>query len=66
MVQIDGSKGFQSGDHNLQVNLFYGEQPLEPTAAGGVPLRVFVAMPGSTMGGGAKSLSHVVYLASFL
>jgi tetratricopeptide (TPR) repeat protein len=50
MVQVDGSQGFQAGDHNVQVNVFYGEQPREPAAAGGIPLRIFVAMPGSTMG----------------
>jgi tetratricopeptide (TPR) repeat protein len=54
MVQVDGSQGFQAGDHNVQVNLFYGEQPREETPAGGIPLRVFVAMPGSTMGTGAR------------
>lgn len=54
MVQVDDSQGFQAGDHNVQVNLFYGGQRREQAVPGGIPLRVFVAMPGSTMGGGAR------------
>jgi tetratricopeptide (TPR) repeat protein len=54
MVQVDGSQGFQAGDNNIQVNLFYGEQSLEAVAAGSIPLRIFAAMPGSTMGEGAR------------
>src|SRR5258708_6075679 len=54
MVQVDGSQGFQAGDHNVQVNLFYGEQARESAGSDGIPLRIFVAMPGSTMGEGAR------------
>lgn len=54
MVRVGDSQGFQAGDHNVQVNLFYGKQPRELTAADGIPLRVFVAMPGSAMGEGSR------------
>lgn len=54
MVQVDDSKGFQTGDKNVQVNFFYGEPPREPVPPGGAPLRIFVAMPGSTMGERAR------------
>lgn len=54
MVHVDDSQGLQAGDHNVQVNFFYGEQPPESASAGGAPLRVFVAMPGSTMGEEAR------------
>jgi tetratricopeptide (TPR) repeat protein len=54
MVQVDDSQGFQAGDHNVQFNLFYGEQSRESASAGSVPLRIFVAMPGSSMGEGAR------------
>ena len=54
MVQVDDSQGFQAGDHNVQVNLFYGKQPRDADQAGSIPLRIFVAMPGSTMGEAAR------------
>jgi len=54
MAQVDDSQGFQTGDHNVQVNLFYAGQRRERAVTGGIPLRIFVAMPGSTMGGGAR------------
>jgi tetratricopeptide (TPR) repeat protein len=53
MVQVEGSSGFQAGDHNVQVNLFYGH-PRGVTGPDADPLRVFVAMPGSTMGSQAR------------
>ena len=37
MVQVDGSQGFQAGDNNIQVNLFYGEHSLEAVAGGPHP-----------------------------
>jgi tetratricopeptide (TPR) repeat protein len=54
MVQVDDSQGLQAGDHNFQVNFFYREPAQEPSAAGSRPLRVFVAMPGSSMGVSAR------------
>lgn len=57
MVQVGDSQGIQAGDHGLQVNFFYGTQPraeATASASGGDPLRVFVAMPMSTMGGNPR------------
>jgi tetratricopeptide (TPR) repeat protein len=54
MVGVDDSQGFQAGDHNFQVNFFYAGQPREQLAPDSRPLRVFVAMPGSSMGEKAK------------
>ena len=41
-------------DRSVQVSLVNGKQPREPSAVRTVPLRIFVAMPGSTMGAGAS------------
>lgn len=53
MVQVGDARGLQTGDGNVQVNVFYGsgQQPA-PAAGGGTPLRVFAAIPGSIPGEG--------------
>jgi tetratricopeptide (TPR) repeat protein len=37
MSQVYDSRGVQTGDHNVQINLFSGEQPRGPVVAGSVP-----------------------------
>ncbi len=54
MVQVDDPHGFRAWDHGVWVNTFNGKQPRGRTAADSIPLRIFAAMPGSTMGEGAK------------